>query len=267
MKKSLLTRFTVLIALVGTALPAFAFDAASAEEIGFYCESSPWQSEVQGSPAYVKSVSCEKIESGFFSSNLLKKAQKICDQAAMELKLPHLNAVVLDPEACHYTSVSKSQALKEQHIDELDSDQLYSQGMWFEVFIDNRSKESPIYRTDGVEQAQWVEVGGKNYCGFPGQGLIFHVNEGQTFSVMNLKTGNNVKFDFILSKNNIDTYRQSPPFDKSLPEFIDHSLQMGFFDISLYNYRASGKSDFKSYPVALMDRLNQRLCVRTQERQ
>lgn len=263
MKKSVMTKLTFLISLVGFSLPGL----AASEEIGFYCESSPWQYAVQGSPSYVKSVSCEKIESSFFSSNLVKKAQKICDQAAIDLQLPRLNAVVLDPEVCHYSSVSKSQALKEQHINELDSEKLYSQGMWFEVFIDNRSNETPILRADGLEQAQWVQVGDQNFCGFPGEGMIFQVSEGQSFSVMNLKTGKNIKFDFILSKNNIDTYRQSPPFDRSLPEFIDHSLQMGFFNISLYNYKVSGKTDLVSYPLALMDRQNQRLCVRTKERQ
>jgi hypothetical protein len=259
MKSSILLSFV----LIGLASNASTVALASSEDIGFYCESAPWQYKMQGNPVYVKSVSCEVIEGGFLSGNLVKKAQKICDIAAHDLNLPPLNAIILPSDECHNKSVKKSQALKEQHIDELDLKDLYSQKMWFEVFIDNRINEAPLYRSDGVEQAQWLKIGNDNYCGFPGQGIVFNLNEGKSLTVINLKAGKAVKFDFILSKNNTDTYRQALPVDKSLPEFIDHSMQMDFFNISLYNYKASGKSDVISIPLALMDRLNKKLCVRS----
>lgn len=233
----------------------------ASDRLGFYCESAnPWDTQILGLPTYIKTTSCDYVESTLFARNLISMAQDKCDLIAKEGKLPRLKANLVAEESCHNQSRKISLNLEEAHINKIASDNLYIQGQWLEIYVDNRKNEQPIIKSDGLEQAQWIHLQEGVFCGFPGAGYAFKVNESKSIEVKNLRTSESSHYEFKMTSANIDTYKKvSGPG----AQFIEHSLAMGFLGLAFYDLNGNQKGPLTKIPLAVIDRPNQRVCVRT----
>ncbi|MNS77871.1 hypothetical protein D3C72_1114630 [compost metagenome] len=246
--------FFILFSLMGS--------MSFAGEVSFFCSTEKWVTSPSKLKVFAKTVSCLK-EDAFWSVE--DKVQERCDLIAAQLKIPHFKAHILPDETCHNSSQKISRQMHEAHINSLDFGDRWFEGAFVEVFVDNRGAEKPLVREDGSEQAQWIHRADGVYCGFPGHGTAFLLNEGKSATVLDLKTDKKAEFDFIFGRAGTDTYRFVRG-DLALPEFFEHSSEMGLMGMSLYDGATGDKQNLKVVRLAYLDRLNQRICSAARQR-
>ncbi len=222
--------------------------AAYAKNFQFFCNSNGWY-PFTGKDYYhalVKSSDCMNVE-GRLALTARLKAKSLCRQWAKNFAIDDKDITFFFKEQaqCQSENQKVDRELEQRRINRIYA---YSQKNGLaktSYYINNTEIEKPIYLTDGSEQAQWLQVGDRRFCGLINSDVAF-LETPQSMVVRILSIGQEFTY-FRIAKNADEEIFRASSRKFQNAQYLGRAKGFTFFNIGRDGNRQSLPSSNLSY--------------------